>query len=87
MFALLFIASVWLGMGLAYYRMARAARLSGRPIAWGQARFAAPFLEEPAVKPHVYPIIGPATAATCGLDVAAFIADAGYNKKDSPLIF
>lgn len=85
MFALLFIAAVWLGMGLAYYRTTQAARRAGRPITWRPVRFAASQL--PAFEPHVYPTIGPATAATGGLDPASFIADAGYNKKDSPLIF
>lgn len=87
MFALLFIAAVWFSVGLGFYRMARAARLTGSPRPWGQGRFAPPVPELPALGPQAYPIIGPATAATGGLDPSAYAADVAYPKKDSPFIF
>lgn len=75
MLALLFIAAVWAGMGLAYYRMARAARQAGRPLVWRQRASYAPLPELPPFSVQTYPIIGPATAATGGFDPAAYAAD------------
>lgn len=86
MLALLFIAAVWTGMGLTYYRRVRPARLAGRPFVWGPRAAYVPFPELPPFPVPPYPIIGGATAATGGFDEASYAADVVNPMNDSPFL-